>query len=305
LPHPTSLLHQSAYKKGHTTKTAVLDVLDRVYKAADNKQVTVLIGLDLSAAFNTVDHQIILDRLQTKFGVTGIPLFWLKSYLDSRTQFIKMVQHQSPVIGLEVDVPQGSVLGPLLFAVFCSPVANVITDNGVQYHHYADDTQLHVGMRANNTAAGLSVLAACTADVRQWYLQKGLQLNPDKSEVLVIGTTQQLHATSSAVCSVSVAGVDLPTADKKKVLGVVLDRRLAFNNHVTAVAQSCNYHAQTIRHIRHLLATELAQTLACSLILSRIDYCNAVLHGVPTSSIQKLQCVQNSAARIVLQAPSF
>jgi len=114
----------------------------------------------------------------------------------------------------------------------------------MQYHKYANDTQLHLGMRANNTAAGLSVLAACTADVRQWYLQNSLQLNPDKSEVLLIGTTQQLHATSSAVSAVSVAGVDLPTSDKMKVLGVVLDRRLDFNNHLTVVARTCNYHAQ-------------------------------------------------------------
>ena len=89
-----------------------------------------------------------------------------------------------------------------------------------------------------------------------------------------------------------------------KVLGVALDRHLTFEKHVSAVARSCNYHKQAIRHmIRHLLTTQLAQTLACSLILSRLDYCNAVLHGIPSSNIQKLQRVQNSAARIVLQAP--
>jgi len=86
------------------------------------------------------------------------------------------------------------------------------------------------------------------------------------------------------------------------VLGVVLDRRLTFHKHVSIVAQSCNYHAQAIRHIRHLLTMELAQTLACSLILSRIDYCNSVIHGAQTGTIQKLQRVQNNAARIVLQA---
>jgi len=159
--------YQSAYRKDNSTKTALLDVLDRVYTAADDKQVTVLTGLDLSAAFDIVDHQILLDHLETEFGVTGIPLIWLRSYLDSHTQFVKMGQHQSFVIWLEVGVPQGSVLGPLLLAAYCSPVANVIADHGVQYHQYADDTQLHLGMRANNTAAGLSVLAACTADVRQ------------------------------------------------------------------------------------------------------------------------------------------
>ena len=97
----------------------------------------------------------------------------------------------------------------------------------------------------------------------------------------------------------------LAAADDIKVRGVVLDRRLSFHKHVSAVARSCNYHAQAIRHIRHLLTTELAQTLACSLIQSRIDYCNAVLHGAPSYSIKKLQRVglQNNAARIVLGAP--
>ena len=102
----------------------------------------------------------------------------------------------------------------------------------------------------------------------------------------------------------SIAGVDLPVADEMKVLGVVLDRRLTFAKHVMAVAWSCNYHAQAIRHIRHLLLTDLATTLACSLILSRLHYCNSLLHGAPTGSISTLLCLQNNAARIVLQAPS-
>ena len=83
----------------------------------------------------------------------------------------------------------------------------------------------------------------------------------------------------------------------------MLDQRLTFHKHVSVVARSCNYHAQAIQHIRHLLTTELAQTLACSPILSRISYCNAVLHGTPSYSIKKLQRVENNAARIVLEAP--
>ena len=96
--------------------------------------------------------------------------------------------------------------------------------------------------------------------------------------------------------------VNLPS-EQMKLLGVVLDRRLTFEKHATAVAKSCNYHAQAIRYIRHLLTPELAQTLACSLILSRIDYCNALLYRAPTGTIQKLQRVQTNAARIVLQMP--
>ena len=297
--------YQSAYRTGHSTETALLEVLDGVYTAADDKQVTVLIGLDLSAAFDTVDHSLLIERLQSEFGVTDTALGWLRSYLGDRSQFVKIGQHQSDTVQLDVGVPQGSVLGPLLFAVYCSPVADVISRHGVKYHQYADDTQLQLSMHADNTADGLAVLAACTADVRQRYLQNGLQLNPDKLEALVVGTSRRLQAATSTMSSVSVAGVDLPMADEMKVLGVVLDSRLTFNSHTTSVARSCNYHVQAIRHIRHLLSTNLALTLACSLVLSRLDYCNAVLHRAPASSIQKLQRAQNTAARVVLQAPRW
>jgi len=128
-----------------------------------------------------------------------------------------------------------------------------------------------------------------------------LQLNPDKLDELIIGTTNQLQVGTASLSSVTVGGVDLPVADEMKVLGVVMDRRLSFDRHVTSVARACNYHVQAIRHIRHLLTTELALTLACSLILSRLDYCNAVLHGAPASSTQKLQRVQNTVARVILQ----
>ena len=234
LTSPNFSQYHSACGKGHSTETALLKVLDGVYTAADNRQVTVLISLDLSAVFNTVDHAILLQRLQSEFGVTDIPLSWLHSYLVGRTQLVKLGQQQSQVVGLDVGVPQGSVLGPLLFAVYSSPVAEVIASRGVQHHQFADNTQLRLAMAANNTAGRLSILAACTADVKLWYMQNGLQLNPDKSEALIIGTTAQIHA--SAVSSVAVAGIENLVAEEMKVLGVVLDRRLTFEKHVTMVA---------------------------------------------------------------------
>jgi len=148
--------YQSAYRKGHSTESALLEVLDGVYTAADNKQVTVLIGLDLSAAFDTVDHKILVQRLQSEFGVIDTPLSWLRSYLQDGTIFVKLGQHQSPVVGPDVGVPQGSVLRPLLFAIYCSPVADVIASHGVQYQQCADDTQLRLAVQADNTMTSLS-----------------------------------------------------------------------------------------------------------------------------------------------------
>jgi len=106
-----------------------------------------------------------------------------------------------------------------------------------------------------------------------------LQLNPDKSEALIVGTANQLHAVTSAVTSVSVSGVDLSVANDMKALGVVLDRRLTFQKHAMAVARSCNYHSQAICHIHNLLSTELAVTLTCSLILTRLDYYNTIQYN--------------------------
>jgi len=123
---------------------------------------------------------------------------------------------------------------------------------------YADDTQLYLAMRADNTASGLSNLAACMANVKLQFMQNGLQLNPDKSEAFIMGIAYQLRAASS-LSSVNVAGVDLPVAEHVKVLGVILDRRLTFNKHVSAVARSCIYHTQAICHICQLLTSDLAQ----------------------------------------------
>ena len=109
---------QSAYRQGQSTETALLDVLDSVHTAADSKEVTLLIGLDLSSAFDAVCNWTLIKRLQTQFGVPGTALSWIQSYLQDRTQFVKLRQHRSSETVLEVGVPQGSVLGSLLFAVY-------------------------------------------------------------------------------------------------------------------------------------------------------------------------------------------
>ena len=166
----------------------------------------------------------------------------LRSYLESRTQFVKLGQHQSPAVGLDVGVPQGSVLDPLLFAVYC-PAADVIVSHCVQFHQYADDTQLRLVMSSDNVFClhMYSLHVPLTSDNGTY--NNGLQLNSDMSEALIIGTANKLHTANSAITSVCVADVDLPVANEIKVFDVVLDRRLAFDNHVLAVTRSCNFHA--------------------------------------------------------------
>ena len=140
-----------------------------------------------------------------------------------------------------------------------------------------------------------------TTAVHDWYLANNLLLNADKSDVIVLGTANQLRqAAAASVDLVEVAAVTLPVALTLKSLGVILDQRLTLNDHATAVAKSYNYHARVIKHVSHLLPESVARTLACSLINSRLDYCNSLLHGAPELTMKKLQRAQNNAARVVL-----
>jgi Reverse transcriptase (RNA-dependent DNA polymerase) len=138
---------QSAYRAGHSTETALLRSHNDLVCNIENQRTTVLLALDISAAFDTIDFSILCDRLRLDFGLGGVALDWLHSFLIGRTQYVGAgTSRSSPVTCLSV-VPQGSVLGPLLFAMYISPVDNVIAPHRVHLHQYADDTQLYVALR--------------------------------------------------------------------------------------------------------------------------------------------------------------
>jgi len=151
--------------------------------------------------------------------------------------------------------------------------------------------------------ADLLKLECCSQAVKVWFAENELLLNADKSDVMFIGTSAQLCAAKS-VTSVVVAGASLHPTDELKSLGVVIDSRLTFAAHALAVRRACNYHIWALRHIRHLLTLDVAKTLACSIVGARLDYCNSILYGAPMSTVSKLQRVQNSLARVVLQQPN-
>jgi exonuclease III len=293
---------QSAYRSGCSTETALLSILDGLYQAIDNKETAVLVSLDLSAAFDTISHDILLNRLDVEFGVRGTALAWIKSYLSDRQQFVKIGRHRSRSVSYNLGVPQGSVLGPLLFVTYVSPVGDIVTSAGLGFHQYADDTQIYFAMKPATVSQQLDVLSTTTERLRYWFLSNGLMLNPDKSEALLVGTHQQRSAVAT-IKSVPVAGVVLPISSELKSLGVIMDSQLSFDGQVSAMCRACNFHIRALWHVRHLLSSQVARTVACSIVGSRLDYCNAVLYGANKTTLSRLQRIQNSLARVVLQVP--
>jgi hypothetical protein len=281
-----------------------LKLLNDVYHTFDGQKVTVLIALDLSAAFDTLDHTTLIRRLNSTFGISGTALEWLMTYLKDRLQYVKIDDATSTTVNVDIGVPQGSVLGPSLFSCYCAPIARAISSFGVRFHQYADDTQLYIGVSPASVAVTADVLDRCTSALQDWFSNNGMCLNPAKSEVLVLGTRQQLEKIDSNV-PFRVAGAAITPATKIKSLGVVLDSNLTFDHHVGAVCKAAHYQIHALRHIRRTISTDLAKTIACCLVSSRLDYCNSLLYGMSAKNIKRLQYAQNTAARVVLNRPRF
>ena len=286
---------QSAYRKHHSTETALLKILDDLYRIVDERKSAVLIGLDLSAAFDTIEHDILIDRLESTFSVTGTALRWFGTYLREREQYVVAGGERSARTRCVFGVPQGSVLGPFLFSVYVSPITEVITSHGVQFHQYADDTQLYVAVKSD---ADVQKLEECTIAVRDWFTENGMLLNPDKSEVLLVarkGNAEKFaHGTG-----VKVAGSDIAFSVQLKSLEVTLDQNLSFDQHVSNIVKASNFNIRALRHIRPMLDRSVANTIACSIVSTRLDYCNSLLYGTSVKNVTRLQRVQNTLARVV------
>jgi hypothetical protein len=182
-------LYQLAYKQGHSAETALVRVQNDILCGIDDGGYVVLLLLDLSAAFDTVDHTILLTCLSTVFGIKVKALAWFRSHLSERTQFVQIDNDFSHHHKLSCGVPQGSVHGPILYLLYTAPLADVIRHREMCYHFYADDGQIYMTFKPliNETAEDpKSAIEACARDINYWMNSNKLKLNNDKTELLVI-----------------------------------------------------------------------------------------------------------------------
>ncbi len=299
--------NSSAYREGHSTESALLKVQADILRNMEQQKVTMLVLIDLSAAFDTIDHDILFDCLQTKYGITGTALAWHKSYLRARKQCVILNNTvRSSESQLRFGVPQGSCLGPILFAEYASTLFDIIYKHINGAHGYADDHQLYLAFSPNSTSLqqdAIKCMETCLCDVKQWMLANKLKMNDSKTEFIIIGSRQQLDKIQFD--SIRVGDSVVKAVESVRDLGAYFDSTMSMEPHIDAKCSAAFRQLYSIRRIRRFLTREATETLIHAFIFSHLDYCNGLLYDIPDYQMAKLQRIQNMAARLVFKLPKF
>lgn len=293
---------QSAYRRFHSTETACIRVQNDLLMACDNQRVSILVLLDLSSAFDTIDHGILVHRLRS-IGVVDAACDWLQSYLEGRHQSVIIDGVQSTPVPIKTGVPQGSVLGPILFTLYLRELGQLIRSHDLQCHFYADDTQIYGSFHAGEMASFLVKLEKCLDEVVKWTRSNSLCLNHEKTEALIVGTSEQLRKFTPPLIKIGTANIRPTTT--VRVLGNHFDCSMTMGPHVSNVCKAGWFHLRTISRLRRVLTQQTCEQLIHSFVSSRIDMGNGLLVGARKGDIMRLQRLLNSAARIVCMVPKY
>uniref|UniRef100_A0A669EB57 Reverse transcriptase domain-containing protein n=1 Tax=Oreochromis niloticus TaxID=8128 RepID=A0A669EB57_ORENI len=224
------------FQPRHSTETALLRVLNDLLLITDSGHSAVLVLLDLSSAFDMVDHNILLTRLECTVGIRGEALNWFKSYLLNRSFSVTLGTYSSPTASLCCGVPQGSVLGPMLFSLYMLPLGLIFEKYNISYHLYADDIQIYFQLHDDDIAPSLHCFLECMREVREWLSDNSLILNEKKTEIVVFGNHIPRGLLADTFGSFATS-----FSDSVSDLGVLLDSSFKFNKQVSSVIKSSFY----------------------------------------------------------------
>ena len=299
-------VNQSSYRKFYSTETALVKVQSDILLKMDKQQVSLLIMLDLSAAFDTVDYRILFNTLETDFGLAGNVRKWLMSYLSNRQQRILINDTYSEAATLSCGVPQGSCLGPVLFIMYVGRLFKIISQhlpNGVAY---ADDTQLFLSFRPGNKSvqdAAVTAMENCICDIRAWMIYNNLKINDAKTEFFIIGSRNLLPKVD--IPFIRVGSDEIKCADCVKNLGFVFDKHLSMDLQTLKVSKQAFRKLFMLKQIRCYLTREACESVVHAFITSQLDYCNILYYGASKKNVARLQAVQNAAARCICKIPKY
>ena len=294
---------QSGFRTNHSTETLLLSLLSDIYTAIDHSHLALLALFDVSAAFDTVDHGILLRRLEISCGISGLPLSWFRSYLSDRSQLVVLGDSRSRWVPVFYGVPQGSVLGPLLYLLYTADITRIFSKQAVTGHLYADDTQAFTTGPANSQLSLIGKINSLTLELHLWMSANRLCLNPSKTQLIWFGSKHLLQTVDYALLARLYPSLSFSHVVRN--LGVHLDSALTFSHHFSLLTRSCYFHLRRLRVIRRSVSCDVLQTLIHAFVTNRIDYCSSIYIGLPQYRLASLQAVLNSAARLIARLPRF
>ena len=286
--------NQSAYRKNHGCETALLRVVNDAFTSLNSSTNVVVAFLDFSAAFDTICHKVLLEKLEFQYGIKGTVLNWFKSYLSDRMLRVKIKESVSKGKYLNCGVPQGSVLGPILFCLYIQEISAIINKYNLKFHIFADDVQIYTEFKTN--LAGTYALKSCLEEIKSWTNENFLKLNESKTKFIEIKT----RASKVTLKEIDSLDQHFPCDPHAKSLGVIIDNNLNFKLQINEV---CNRGFGMIRQLWRLSSKvksiSLKTQLVHSCVIPKLDYCNALYLNLPSTDISKLQRLMNAAIRFI------
>ena len=289
--------YQIGFRPGHSTQQAIITLIDKITKSLDNGDIVISLFIDLKKAFDTVDHRILLRKLYA-YGIRGTMLKWIESYLSGRTQYVVFDGQESEIHGIQCGVPQGSILGPLLFILYMNDICNV---SDIFFAiMYADDTSLVVNGKDLN--ALIQLLNTALIDLCTWFKANRLSLNTTKTFYMIFHRARIKHM-SGVADSIVMDNTILAKTSSLKYLGVIVDHKLNWIEHISYVRNKVSKGIGIMYKARRFLNKKSLLSLYHSYIYPYLIYCIEVWGCAAPSHLHSLFLLQKKIVRIMTFAP--